>query len=113
DIIINLAGLKSFASGKPGIRPKKAATTVIGDAVIYILLEDVIDFAKEKERLEKELAKLKNEISGLIKKLNNEDFLKKAPDDVVEKVKDKHNLALAKQQKIISNLEKIKSIEEE
>ncbi|MBU1055394.1 MAG: valine--tRNA ligase [Proteobacteria bacterium] len=113
DIIINLAGLKTFVSEKSGVRPKKAATTVIGDAVIYVLLEDIIDFSKEKERLEKELTKLKNEISGLIKKLNNEDFLKKAPDDVVEKVKDKHSLVLAKQQKIISNLEKMKSIEEE
>ncbi|MGB5156855.1 valine--tRNA ligase [Desulfobacterium sp. N47] len=113
DIIVNLAGLQSITVEKPGIRPRKAATTVIGDAVIYIMLEEVLDFAKEKERLEKELAKLKNETAALVKKLNNEDFLKKAPDDIVEKVKDKHAVLLAKQQKLISNLDKIKSIEAE
>jgi len=45
------------------------------------------------------------------KKLNNEGFLSKAPSHVVKKVKEKHGLLVEKQQKLLSNLEKIKELE--
>ena len=48
------------------------------------------------------------ELSALSKKLNNEDFLHKAPESVVEKVKEKHRVILEKQQKLEANLERIK-----
>ena len=113
DIIVDLAGLKSFSVKKPGKRPKKAAMGVTERATIYISLEGIIDFSKEKDRLEKELRKLKDEIAASNKKLNNEDFLRKAPDDIVEKVKEKCRNSVEKQQKLMSNLDRIKSIEAE
>jgi len=82
-------------------------------ATIYISLEGIIDFSKEKDRLEKELGKLKDEIAASNKKLSNEDFLRKAPDDIVEKVKEKYRISVEKQQKLMSNLDRIKSIEAE
>ncbi len=111
DIIINLAGLKSFSVTEPGKRPKKAATTVVSGAIMYISLEGIIDFSKEKERLEKELTKLQSEIAASIKKLRNDDFLSKAPADIVEKVREKHQNFVEKQQKLMTNLDKIRSIE--
>jgi valyl-tRNA synthetase len=111
DLIINLAGLKSFSVEKPGTRHKKAAMTVVGGATLYVSLEGVIDFSKEKERLEKELAKLKGEIAALVKKLRNDDFLSKAPEEIVDKVKEKHKILIEKQQKLGTNLDKIRSIE--
>ena len=45
------------------------------------------------------------------KKLNNEDFLSKAPAQVVEKVKIKYDLVVEKQKKLLSNLDKIKGLE--
>jgi valyl-tRNA synthetase len=111
DIIINLAGLKSFSVEKPGKRHRKAAMAVVGDATIHVSLEGIIDFSKEKERLEKELAKLKNEIGALVKKLGNDDFLSKAPAEIVEKVREKHQVFIDKQQKLTTNLDKIRSIE--
>jgi valyl-tRNA synthetase len=111
DIIINLAGLKSFLVAEPGKRPKKAATTVVSGAIMYISLEGIIDFSKEKERLEKELAKLQSEIAASGKKLINDDFLSKAPADIVEKVKEKHQVFVEKQQRLMTNLDKIRSIE--
>ncbi|MDQ1331260.1 MAG: valyl-tRNA synthetase, partial [Thermodesulfobacteriota bacterium] len=76
-----------------------------------ISLEGIIDFSKETDRLEKELGKLKDEITASNKKLSNEDFLRKAPEDVVEKVKEKYRILVEKQQKLMSNLDRIKSIE--
>ena len=111
DIIIDLAGLKSFSAAKLGKRPKKAATTVVSGAIMYISLEGIIDFSKEKERLEKELAKLQSEIAASVKKLRNDDFLSKAPADIVEKVREKHQVFIEKQQKLMTNLDKIRSIE--
>jgi valyl-tRNA synthetase len=111
DMIINLARLNSLSVGNAVERPKCAATAVVNDATIFVSLEGIIDFAKEIERLEKEIDKLTNESATVSKKLNNEDFLRKAPAEVVEKVKAKHDLLVEKQQKLLSNLTKIKELE--
>ena len=44
------------------------------------------------------------------KKLRNEDFLEKAPKDVVDKVKEKYDSLMEKQQKLQNNLDKIKEL---
>ncbi|RLD40719.1 MAG: valine--tRNA ligase, partial [Bacteroidetes bacterium] len=111
NMIINLARLKSLSVGNAVERPKSAATAVVNDAMIFVSLEGIVDFVKEIERLEKEINKLANESTMFSKKLNNEDFLSKAPTTVVEKVKIKYDLLVEKQQKLMSNLDKIKEIE--
>ncbi|MCP4112094.1 MAG: valine--tRNA ligase [Desulfobacteraceae bacterium] len=112
DIIINLAKLKSFSVEKTGEKPKSSATAVISGATIFVSLEGIIDFAKETERLEKEIGKLAKEMTATSKKLNNEDFLSKAPEDVVKSVKEKHEMLVEKRQKLQTNLDKIKEIKE-
>ncbi|OIN96278.1 MAG: valine--tRNA ligase [Deltaproteobacteria bacterium CG1_02_45_11] len=111
DLIINLAGLKSFSVKQPGERPKSAATAIVGDVTIFVSLAGIIDFAKETARLEKEIGKLTNELTSIAKKLNNEDFLNKAPAQVIEKVKEKNKNILEKQQKLQINLDKIRELE--
>mgnify|MGYP000329035050 CR=1 FL=1 len=76
-----------------------------------MLLEDIIDFAKETNRLEKEIKKLAAELTAVAKKLQNEGFLNKAPADVIEKVREKQSLLLEKHQKIQTNLDRIKEVE--
>jgi valyl-tRNA synthetase len=111
DIIINLARLKSFSASESGIKPKSSATAIVNGASIFVSLEGIIDFAKEAGRLEKEINKLAKELSAVSNKLSNENFLNKAPADVVEKVKEKNMALLEKQQKLQANLEKIKDFE--
>ena len=110
DIIINLAGLKSFSVNRPGKRPKAAATAIADSAAIFVSLEGIIDFTKETGRLEKEIGKLTNELAIVSKKLSNEDFLNKAPAHVVDKVREKSEILAEKHQKLESNLEKIKEL---
>jgi valyl-tRNA synthetase len=110
DMVSNLARLESFSVEPSGERPKSSATAVVSGATIFVPLEGVIDFAKETERLEKEIDKTTQELGAASKKLSNEDFLAKAPEDVVEKVKEKHSMLVEKRQKLQANLDKIKQI---
>jgi valyl-tRNA synthetase len=111
DMIINLARLDALSVGHAVERPKSAATVVVDDATIFVSLEGIVDFEKEIQRLEKEIKKLTNESATVSKKLNNEDFLTKAPAEVVEKVKAKHDGLVEKQEKLLTNLTKIKALE--
>jgi valyl-tRNA synthetase len=109
EIIANLARLKSLAVTAAAERPKASATAVAHGITIYVCLEGIIDFAKETERLEKEIGKLSKELASVAKKLHNQDFLAKAPPEVVDKVTVQRQELLDKQQKIQANLEKIRS----
>ncbi len=55
--------------------------------------------------------KLTKELAAVSKKLGNDDFLNKAPHDVVEQVKGKTLRLQEKQQKLESNLERIREFE--
>lgn len=63
--------------------PAASAQFVIGEATVALPLEGVIDIAKEKARLEKDLKKAADEITRFEAKLNNPQFVAKAPEDVL------------------------------
>ncbi len=63
---------------------KGSARAVVGASEIAVPLEGLIDFDKERARLEKELGKLISEREGLEKRLSNQDFISRAAADVVE-----------------------------
>jgi valyl-tRNA synthetase len=110
DLIINLAKLDSITVQKPGERPPTAATAIVDGASIFVSLEGIIDFAKEKGRLEKKITKLTGELAVISKKLDNENFINKAPEEIVEKEKNKYARAVEKQQKLQATLNKIKEL---
>jgi valyl-tRNA synthetase len=59
------------------------ARAVISGAEIAVPLEGLVDFDKERARLEKDIAKLSNELIGLEKRLGNADFIARAAAEVV------------------------------
>lgn len=109
EMILDLARLKSLTISEPGPKPKGAATAVVQGATIFVSLEGILDVAQEIRRLEKEIGKIDTDLIAVVKKLQNEDFLAKAPEDVVEKVREKHDSLVEKQEKLQANLDKIKS----
>jgi valyl-tRNA synthetase len=93
DVIASLARLTS-AEAAPAI-PKGSAQFVLGEAVIALPLGDVIDFAKERARLEKDLKKAQEEIARFDAKLSNEQFVSKAPEEVLAEQREKRAEAAA------------------
>ncbi|MGH9766822.1 MAG: valine--tRNA ligase [Blastocatellia bacterium] len=63
---------------------KGSARAVVGASEIAVPLEGLIDFDKERARLEKELGKSFSEHEGLNKRLSNQDFISRAAAEVVE-----------------------------
>ena len=103
-IIVNLAKLRSLTVTPPGDRPASSATAVFGESTIFVSLKDVIDFAAEQRRLNKELSKIDKELDGVGKKLRNEDFLNKAPEEVVKGVREKRQRLLEKKNRLENQL---------
>jgi len=68
--------------------PKGAVTVAVEGATFALPLAGIIDVAEERARLEKTLAKLEKELSGLTGRLANPKFLASAPDDVVADTRD-------------------------
>jgi valyl-tRNA synthetase len=106
-----LAGLQLASTGEIQ-KPRMAAGAVAGNVEIFVLLEDVLDFDSESKRLEKELAKLEKEFGYTQKKLSNEDFLKRAPADVIEKEREKGTRLREKLEKLRRQHDKIKTLQD-
>ncbi|MEG2355549.1 MAG: valine--tRNA ligase [Clostridia bacterium] len=70
--------------GKDALSGEKVVSAVCAAGEIRIPLGDLVDFAKEVARLEKERANLMGEIARANGKLNNEGFMSKAPAALVE-----------------------------
>ncbi len=109
-MIVNLATLESLYFCDADSIPAASASSVTGSSTCFISLEGVIDFDKEIARLEKELEKKTKELLGVQKRLNNDSFLDKAPDNVIEKVKAQHAELEEKEGKLRENLERIKTM---
>ncbi len=70
-------------------KPKFSASAVVADLEIFVPLEGLIDIAVERNRLTKEITRLETQVQNINKKLLNQDFIKKAPQAVIEKEKQK------------------------
>jgi valyl-tRNA synthetase len=75
--------------------PQGSAQFVLREATAAIPLGDVIDFAKERARLEKELAKAQAEVGKIDAKLNNADFVSRAPEEIIDEQKERRADAAA------------------
>ena len=65
------------------------------DAKLYIPLGQLVDVAKELERIGKELEKARKNLAGLMGKLSNENFVARAPETVVKAEREKAQKAQA------------------
>ena len=83
EAIIRLARLEGILEGDREV-PTGAVQIVLDDAIIVLPLSEIIDIARERERLSRELDKARGEIAKLDMKLSNRGFLAKAPEHVVE-----------------------------
>ena len=64
-------------------------TCTTADAKLYIPMGQLVDVAKELERVSKELEKARKNLAGLMGKLSNENFVSRAPEAVVNAEREK------------------------
>ncbi|NMA01644.1 MAG: valine--tRNA ligase [Clostridia bacterium] len=106
--IKSLATVDTLTLGIQLERPEQAVTQVVQGVEIFLPLKGLIDMDKEIARLEKEIEKIESEIQRLDKKLNNQGFLAKAPQDVVEKERAKRAEYINNQEALQTRLESLK-----
>jgi valyl-tRNA synthetase len=90
--------------------PAGAVPFVIGEATGALAIAEFIDLAAEKTRLEKAIAALDQDISRLSKKLDNADFIARAPEAVVEENREKLAEAQTAKAKLESALARLKGL---
>ena len=105
-----LAKVKELTFNAPSGPPAAAAKAVVDAVDIFLPLAGLIDFSEEERRLTKEIDKLSKDLSGAQRKLTNEDFLAKAPAEVVAKEKDKVQGWTEKLTKLKNHRERIKEL---
>ncbi|MBQ8882884.1 MAG: class I tRNA ligase family protein, partial [Clostridia bacterium] len=82
----------------------KNASLVTALGKIFIPMGDLIDFDKERERIQAEIAKMDDEIARAEGKLNNQGFVAKAPAALVEKEREKLNKYIELKNGLIQSL---------
>jgi valyl-tRNA synthetase len=69
--------------------PEASIQQVVGEATLCLLVGDVVDLQAERARLAKEIERLDGEIARIDKKLGNEKFTARAPEEVVQGEREK------------------------
>jgi valyl-tRNA synthetase len=104
-----LALIKEFQFGWDLEKPIYSAFVVVRDVEIFVPM-DRSRMEEESRRLQKELLKIEKENGLVMKKLSNEQFLAKAPSEVVEEVKEKASEFRSQREKLEESLNKIREM---
>ena len=106
EVIKRLARLSSMSVSSTV--PQGAVQLVVRGETMALPLKGVIDFAAEEARLKKELARAEADIARVDAKIGNPDFMRRAPEEVVEGEREKREEAEARGKKISEALERLK-----
>jgi valyl-tRNA synthetase len=87
--------------------PNQCAYNLIENIKLYVHLEGILDVAKEKTRLNKELEQAKNYISRIETQLGNPKFVSQAPEAIILKNKDELQKAGEKIKELENHLENL------
>jgi len=82
-----LARLETLTIDADAHAPKASASNVVRGCEVIVLLDGAVDFQAELARLDKEIGKVDKDLLALNGKLSNENFVKRAPAELVESEK--------------------------
>jgi len=108
DLVKSLAKVENISSGTDIVKPKQSATSVVTGMEIYIPLQGLVDLEQEKRRMTKRISEIDRLLGGINAKLSNENFLKRAPENVIDKEKSNLEKLNEELEKITSNLDMLK-----
>ena len=107
--IQSLALVEAFQFGRNLEKPLYSAFVAIRDVEIFVPMERS-RMEEEARRLQKEIVKIEKESAFVMKKLSNEQFLSKAPPEIVQEVKGKALEFRGQREKLEESLNKIREM---
>lgn len=102
--IKRLARIENIDIEKDIAKPDQSAVSIIGDIEIFLPLGGIIDVEKEKKRLADKIAEINRFLANIDSKLSNENFVSKAPKDVIEKEKERKAILMTELEGLKNNL---------
>ena len=109
--IKSLARVDRLEIGADITKPEGSATSIKSSMEIFVPLKGVLNIAAEIDRLKKEKAKIDTNLVSIGKKLFNDDFLQKAPQEIIDKEKAKYEELMAMRDKISESVGILKEAE--
>ena len=106
EIILRLARLEAIEQAGDKL-PPGSIQAVVDEATLILPLGEFIDIEKELARLKNEVSKIDAEIGKMEKKLANENFVSRAPEEVVEEQRERLDDAKRERQKLVEALERL------
>lgn len=104
ELIIRLGNLESLKSTMDDF-PKGTIQSVVEGNLFGLVITEDIDFDSEKDRISKDLIKIRKEMAKFESKLSNEKFLEKAPEKVIQETRNRLDEAKKKADKLNQVLE--------
>jgi len=92
-----------------GEKPKSSATSVVGEVEVFVPLKGLINLEDEERRLQKEITKIIEELNRTHLKLRNEEFLRKARPEAIEKEREKAKALAEKEAKFKEGFERLRT----
>ena len=90
---------------------RTSASVVVERCEVFVPLAGMIDLEQERERLRKEIEEKEAFLASVEQKLNNEQFVTKAPDEVVERERQKKKDATAELERLQDNLADLEGVQ--
>ena len=108
NIIKYLCRVSEIEYNENAAKPPQSAVAVVKDLEIFVPLGGLIDFRLEEDRLLKRKTELEVILDKTRNKLNNQDFLTRAPENIVQRERDKLHEIYYELEKVKTNLEMMK-----
>ena len=103
------ANLGSLEVAESLDKPPHSATIAVGEMRVYVLLEGVIDLEAERTRLQGQTADLERRIASVEKKLENRNFVERAPAEVVQAERDRRQILTEELKTLRASLAELES----
>lgn len=108
-LMLNLARLEAVHILTENLRPAGTVSSVVDDFDVYLHFSGLFDAVKEQARIKERLSLIHKNLAGKRARMANKEFLKKAPEEVIEKekagIEDLEN-SIRRLQKLHDELEK-------
>ncbi len=107
EYLLQMVKVTSISSGLNIDKPSQSAAAVINSLELFIPLAGLIDIEKEQDRLKNQIEDMKGRLNSVNSKLNNKNFVSRAPENVVQNEQSKQKRYMSSLEKLNKNLQSL------